>query len=116
MAKEDKTIERSIDELSQLYEPPAMKTPINDGVQFSQKEKIEMGIEKRKEDIKQIMEEKLMYRARPIEEMQQAQQYQTLTDQVVAERHNMQAGQAHMNTQGEVEFTNAGSKDGQSTI
>lgn len=113
MAKEDKSIERSIEELSQLYEPPAMKTPINDGVQFSQKEKIEMGIEKRKEDIKQIMEEKLMYRARPIEEQQP---YQTLTDQVVAERQNIQSGQAHMNTQGEVEFTKAGSKDGQSTI
>jgi hypothetical protein len=87
---------RSVEELAMMYAPPAVQQPIKDGVDVESRTTISKAIENRKVQIQKMMEEKLDYAAAANVDVQP----QTLTDQVVQQREEMNKGRTHLTPQG----------------
>ncbi len=101
---------RPIEELADLFEPPAMQTPIKASVSTDERDIIKRAIERRKSDVRQIIQERRDYRQQMIESANQTQSPQnstflenapqSLTDHIVAQRKALQDGRAHITPQG----------------
>lgn len=92
---------RTIEEMAEMYAPPAVQQPIKDGVNLENRKTIDKALQTRKQQIDKIIEEKLQFAANPILQQEQStQQPQTLTEQVVAERERMNKGRTHLTPQG----------------
>lgn len=87
---------RTMEELSQVYEPPSVQSPIKEGVTLKQKSTMSKAVVNRKEEIERMMEEKLQY-AQPIQEEEGAQ---TMSEYVASEREKMNKGRTHLTPQG----------------
>lgn len=97
----------TIDELSQLFEPPAMQRPIKGGVDNSNERNIIKGaISKKKNDIESIIKEREEYLKKMAqlnsEQTNQQQKPQTLTEQIVEQRKKIQENKGHITVQGEI--------------
>lgn len=113
---------RTIEELSELYEPPAMQQPIKSGVSNDQGG-IEKAIEGRKSRVEQMIEEKLRIEGgtannvdkttKDIQNYEQEKRklYSSLSEQVTDQRDQMNKGRTHITAQGvvgEIEPTEPG--------
>ncbi|MCA9377004.1 ATP-binding protein [Candidatus Dojkabacteria bacterium] len=108
--KKEGALDKSLEELAQMYEPPAMQQPIKDSVDREQSQNIQKAVQTRKQTVEQMIEEKLRLGTRSGEsdgeldttltESQRQQLYTSLTDQVVAARKEMNRGRTHLTPQG----------------
>ncbi len=119
MAKEGVNANRTIEEIAQIYDPPAVQRPIKSGVNVNQRDVVQQAIEQRKTDIKKLVQDKISYQ-QYLEEKQKAEEKgqtygvgaspflqdapKSVTDQVVHQRNQMNEGKMHITPQGEVTF------------
>ncbi|MBI2357224.1 ATP-binding protein [Candidatus Dojkabacteria bacterium] len=94
--------EGSFEELSQLFEPPAMQRPIKSGVETNERNIIKGAITKKKSNIESIIKEREEYLKKLSQQNAQtpAQQAGTLTDQIVQQRKKLQENKTHITPQG----------------
>jgi hypothetical protein len=104
--------QRSIEELSDMYAPPAMQDPVKDRVKMGQGA-LGQAVEDKKKQVDQMIEDKLKYHAVPDlptaqkkPESQQEMYNPSLSDQVREEREKMNKDRSHINTQGMVSSEN----------
>ncbi|MCK9368782.1 DUF87 domain-containing protein [Candidatus Dojkabacteria bacterium] len=124
-AKDGIPQDMSKEDLSSIFEPPAVQRPIKDGVDTNQRDIIQKAISQRKEDIKEIVKDKIEYQTY-LEQKEREEKYginaspllQTatpnLTDQIVAQREQLQKDKFHLTPQGEIGLENS-TNDQQST-
>ncbi len=98
--KEEQKTDRTDEELAQIYEPPVSRGKAKGELSMSHIKSIKDEIQKKKSDINRIMEDKIKYRARPIDEKEP----KTLTEEVVSDRKRLQENRSHINAQGEIEY------------
>ncbi len=96
---------RTVEELSQLFEPPAMQNPIKSGVTNDSKDLIQKAIKRRESDIEQITKEREEYeRKRALQNQLDSSgrplQGQKLIDSVVEQRKQLQKDRFHLTPQG----------------
>ncbi|KKR05582.1 MAG: Type IV secretory pathway VirB4 component-like protein [candidate division WS6 bacterium GW2011_GWF2_39_15] len=105
----------TLEELSQLFEPPAMQRPIKSGVDMNNERDIIKGaIGKKKSNIDSIIKEREEYLKKMAQQNQQTpQNTPSLTQQVVDQRRKLQEDKGHITPQGMVfsnDFTNGSDK------
>ncbi|HRI06110.1 MAG TPA: ATP-binding protein [Candidatus Dojkabacteria bacterium] len=102
--------EGTLEELSQLFEPPAMQRPIKSGVSTNERNVIQGAISKKKSNIENIIKEREEYLKALAQQQGPTQQQQTksLTEQIVEERKKLQANKGHITPQGLVFNTPSG--------
>lgn len=118
---------RTVEELSQLYESPAMQSAIKANVDFEKSNSnLERAMQSRRAQIQKMMDEKLQYQAVPKEGQPKVGNYYgtnpslsgnsqenqsgfdpmkgegTLTDYIAAQRQQLQQGRSHLTPQGMV--------------
>jgi len=91
---------KPIEELSQMYEPPAMRTPVKTGVTTEERSQIQSSIERKKTGIESIIQEREEYLKRLEEERKKQLEGQTLTQQIVDDRKSIQKDRSHITPQG----------------
>lgn len=118
------TQEKSLEELSSIFEPPAMQNPLRKGVSVGEKKIIEKALDQRKRDMTQILQEKIQF-SNPIlnqaaqmqnqsqnvnntnlsskEGMQQYLQQNSLSEAVSANRKAIQSNSTHLTPQGVID-------------
>lgn len=94
--------EGTLEELSELFEPPAMQRPIKSGVDTNERNIIRGAISQKKSNIESIIKEREEYLKMLEQENQKSRppQQTTLTEQIVEERRKLQANKAHITPQG----------------
>ncbi|MCB9790989.1 ATP-binding protein [Candidatus Nomurabacteria bacterium] len=110
--------ERTVEESAQMYATPAQQKPIKEGVSVDRSSTVNKAIKSRKQQIQQMIEERLEYgaeKAVPGEDQSKttgaADLLPSLTDQVVAYRDNLNKGRTHITPQGIVGDIKVDSKD-----
>lgn len=121
---------RSVEELSQIYDPPAVQRPIKSGVNVNQRDIVQKALDQRKADIQQLVKDKLDYKdyltqkEKQEEEADKKLSYgidasaflksapKSITDQIVQQRNNSIKDQNHLTPQGMV---NMGETNGSDT-
>jgi hypothetical protein len=117
---------RTIEELSQVFDPPAVQQPMKDGQDIAKNlSMIQRAAQRRKEDSVQIQEERKSYEQELREKLEQQDRemnpdryaYQktfqdsveenTIPGQVVKNRRDLQQGRQHMTPQGMVDYTDS---------
>lgn len=110
-AKEGLLPNRTIQEMAEMFEPPAVSRPIKEAVETGQRDIISKAISQRKEDIKELLKDKIEYQ-KYLEEKAKKEQYgvdaspmlqgmpKPLGEQAVADRQRLQMNQTHMTPQG----------------
>jgi hypothetical protein len=120
--QEGTTDTRSLDELAQIFNPPAEQEPMRDGMNINrQQQVIEEAITKRKEERVQIEDERKQYQKELDQRLKQqesllnpngqsspktfldAVKQNTLSGQVIQNRQDMQRGRDHITPQGSVQ-------------
>lgn len=106
--KEEGKKDRSHEELAQIYEPPAQQGSSQDTSSAGTIKNLKQEVQRKRQDIDQVMEDKLQYQAQKLEEEQQEkQQHKTptnLTEAVVQETDNLREGRKHITSQGEYQY------------
>lgn len=117
--------ERSVEEMAEVYEPPAVLQPIKDAVDIDERAVIQRALDQRKKDIEQIIKEKMEYHQSVADQANQnanavaqglpsgvanmpgfvtAQPGQTgLTDMVAQQRSQLQRNMTHLTPQGVID-------------
>lgn len=120
---------RTLEELAQVFDPPAVQQPMKDGQDITKNlSMIQRAAQRRKEESKQIQEERRNYEQELKERLdqqdremnpdryayqktfQQSIEENTVPGQVVKSRRDLQQGRQHMTPQGMVDYTDT---DGQ---
>jgi hypothetical protein len=104
---------RPVQELAQLFEPPAMQRPIKAGVTTDERDIIQKAISRRKEDIETITKERLEYLesqvppapGQPVSSEPNALP-QTLAEHVRKQREELNRGRSHITPQGIIDEGN----------
>jgi len=91
---------RDINDLAQMYDPPAVQRPIKGGVNTKTKMNIVSAVEKKKSNIERVIAEKEEYLRQKQQMMQGSPDNRTLTQQVVDERKKLQKDSTHITPQG----------------
>jgi type IV secretory pathway VirB4 component len=123
---------RTMDELAQIYEPPATQDPMRDGTDINrQRQVIEGAINKRNEEKEQIEEEREKYQRELEERLKQqeailnqnntttpktfldAVKQNTVSGQVIQNRQDIQNGREHITVQGSVPSYQSNNRNGQ---
>lgn len=103
--------QRSIEELAQMYDPPAVQDPIKDRVKRDKSNAISRAVQSRKSQVDQMIEDKLKYHAVPESGLSGQgmvdmdgdgvpDTYTSMSDMVSAERDALQKDRTHITTQG----------------
>ena len=115
---------RSIEEMAQIFDPPAVQRPIKSGVNVGERDIVQKALDQRKTDIKKLVQDKIDYQKyqeqKRAEEMEkpssEVKQYgvnnssflqgatPSLTDQIINERNNLNQGKSHITPQGMIDF------------
>lgn len=96
---------RPIEEMAEMYAPPSVAQPIKESVDIDNRGTLQKAVQNRRAQIDKIIEEKLQYAASPLsgrssESNNGLANSQSLTDQVVAQREQMNKGRTHLTPQG----------------
>ncbi|WKZ30695.1 MAG: ATP-binding protein [Candidatus Dojkabacteria bacterium] len=103
--------QRPLEELAMMYDPPAVQDPIKDRVRRDKTNVISRAVQSRKEQVDQMIEDRLKYHAVPQSDVNTqgmvdmdgdgiAETYASMSDMVSAERDALQKGRSHITSQG----------------
>ncbi len=116
---------RSLEEMAQIFEPPAVQRPIKSGVNVNQRDIVRVALDKRKEDIKQLVKDKLDYSDYLAEKQKKEAEEEkklnigygisaspllqtapkSITDQIIEQRNDVNKDTNHLTPQGFINFT-----------
>jgi conjugal transfer ATP-binding protein TraC len=97
--KREKGRVRTLEEESEIYEPPVMQGSTKATTKFKTNEKLKGEVGYKRKEMDQMIEEKLKF-----QEAEKEQTAYNLTDQIAMEREKLQKNSAHINTQGEIKY------------
>lgn len=109
--KSGQRTQRTLEEKSQMFDPPAVQDPIKDRVQRDKSNAISRAVQTRKQQVDQILEEKIKYHTVPQSDSTGMidtdgdgvlDSYSSMSDMVQAERSAIQRNQSHITPQGMV--------------